>query len=92
MHESFGDNLASSLPDHDLLCRFRQDTDQIALAEIFRRQGALVMGICRRIVGDHADADDAFQAVLHRARVGLGVFAESNPSVTGCARLPGEQV
>jgi hypothetical protein len=50
--------------DAELLDRFRHHEDEIAFAELVHRHGAMVFGVCRRILPQWHDAEDAFQATF----------------------------
>ena len=52
------------LSDRQLLTRFVTSCDQTAFEVLVQRYGPMVMGVCRRILGDATDAEDAFQATF----------------------------
>ena len=54
----------SAGPDAELLRAFTNRRDAGAFEQIVRRHGPMVLGVCRRVLRDPADADDAFQATF----------------------------
>ena len=54
----------SGLKDDQLLARFFQEREDAAFAVLVERYGPLVYGVCRRILNDANDAEDAFQATF----------------------------
>src|SRR3954468_7193038 len=52
------------LSDGQLLDRFIARREGAVFEAIVRRHGPMVWGVCRRILRDHHDAEDAFQATF----------------------------
>ena len=54
----------AGLTDAQLLDLFIAQKDQAAFEALVRRHGPMVLKVCRRVVGNHHDAEDVFQATF----------------------------
>ena len=55
---------ASAASDRQLLERFRDGHDDSAFTTLVQRHGPLVLGVCRRLLDQPQDVEDAFQATF----------------------------
>ncbi len=52
------------LKDEELLARFFKTSEEGAFSTLVSRYGSLVYGVCKRVLGNATDAEDAFQATF----------------------------
>src|SRR6516225_258228 len=69
------------LPDRELLQRFVELHEETAFVVLMQRHGPMVLGVCRRVLRQTQDAEDAFQATF--LLLARGARAIRNPDAVG---------
>jgi len=64
LHRLFDRGTVTGLGEAELLRRFVDSRDQAAFEAIVQLHGPMVLGLCRRMLQDPRDVDDAFQATF----------------------------
>ena len=67
------------LPDRQLLERFATQRDQLAYVSLLKRHGPMVLSVCRSILHNPHDAEDAFQAVWFISRQRADLASSRGP-------------
>src|SRR5438105_2124442 len=60
----FNVGVVGGMSDGRLLGRFLERREESVFEAIVHRHGPMVWGVCRRVLRDHHDAEDAFQATF----------------------------
>lgn len=64
VQQLFGAGTLVGMAEGQLLERFSSRRDEVALEVLVARHGPMVLGVCRRILSDPHDVEDAFQATF----------------------------
>jgi hypothetical protein len=59
---------AGQMSDRQLLELYVQDRDERAFTGLLNRHGAMVLNVCRRVLHNHSDAEDACQVAFPGTR------------------------
>ncbi len=89
LRQVFGGESVAGLGEGELLERFLSGRDEPSFAALVARLGPMVLGVCRRVLSDPRDVEDAFQAtflVLVRRGATLRDRDRLGPWLFGVAR------
>lgn len=85
----FANGVSTGLTDSELLERFatsRDSSGELAFATLVVRHGPMVLSVCRRMLRDPHESEDAFQAtflILVRKRSGIRISTSLGPWLYG---------
>jgi RNA polymerase sigma factor (sigma-70 family) len=88
--------------DGELLEEFVARRDEAAFEALLRRHGPMVLGVCRRVLANQADAEDAFQAtflvlvrkaasIVPRAMVGNWLYGVAHNTALKAKAMKGKR-
>ncbi len=60
----FGEGTYTGLGDEELLARFVAERDEVAFEALLAAHGPMVLTVCRRVLSNPSDVEDAFQATF----------------------------
>jgi RNA polymerase sigma factor (sigma-70 family) len=92
----------ASPADGELLEEFVARRDEAAFEALLRRHGPMVLGVCRRVLANQADAEDAFQAtflvlvrkaasIIPRAMVGNWLYGVAHNTALKAKAMKGKR-
>jgi cytochrome c peroxidase len=64
IRRAVNDGQVRQLPDRDLLQQFCEQRSEAAFATLLYRHGPMILSVCRNVLHDESDAEDAFQATF----------------------------
>jgi hypothetical protein len=86
----FEQGTATGLSEGELLERFVRGRDESAFEALIARHGPMVLGVCRDLLRDPNDVDDAFQATFLVLVRKAGTLRRCDLLGNGCMALPTE--
>src|ERR1700683_3701668 len=64
LEQVFGQGTTTAVAGGELLRRVGGGREESTLSALVARHGPMVLGVCRRVLGTHPEAEDAFQATF----------------------------